>query len=261
MALPARKKSSVNKDAWLNTYADMITLILVFFVLLYSMSSLDKGKYEMLVKAFTTDPDVLEQLMQMELDEAEQNAQQEIQQGQKIEIADVEDLDDLYQYLSQYIEENELQNSVQIEKNDNVVYIRFMSSLFFEPDLAVLKATGVNVLAFVGEALGQVEAIAKFIRIDGHTAEAPAGGSTVNNRDLSTERANVVLKYLEANFIKDPSKLYAVGYGMYRPVAPNDIEANRAKNRRVEILVGKEDPLQDELDQLYEQGNQEPANP
>jgi len=60
-----RKVSKVNKDAWLNTYADMITLILVFFVLLYSMSSIDKEKYEMLVKAFTADPLNLPQLEQL----------------------------------------------------------------------------------------------------------------------------------------------------------------------------------------------------
>ena len=73
----------------------------------------------------------------------------------------------------------------------------------------------------------------------------------MNNRDLSTERANAVLKYLESHYIKDPSKLYAVGYGLHRPVAPNDSEENRAKNRRVEILVGRYDTLQEELVNIY----------
>jgi chemotaxis protein MotB len=49
----------------------------------------------------------------------------------------------------------------------------------------------------------------------------------------------------------NPAKLMAVGYGLYRPIAPNDTEENRAKNRRVEILVAQEDALQDELDKLY----------
>ena len=236
MALPGKKKNKINKDAWLNTYADMITLILVFFILLYSMSSLDKGKYELLVKAFTADRGVLDQIMQQEQEDAEKNPDDESQMGEvdvnldEIDIADVEDLDDLYQYLTNYVEENNLQASVQVEKSDNVVYIRFMSALFFEPDRAVLKPMGIEILSYVGEALARVEMIAKFIRIDGHTAEAAPGGSIISNRDLSTQRANVVLKNLEENFITDPSKLYAVGYGMYRPVAPNDTEENRAKN-------------------------------
>lgn len=104
----------------------------------------------------------------------------------------------------------------------------------------------------MGVALAQVEHIARFIRIDGHTAEASPGNDIVNNRDLATERANAVLKYLEDNYIKDPAKLFAVGYGLHRPVAPNDSEENRAKNRRVEILVGKQDLLQEELEKFYE---------
>ena len=86
---------------------------------------------------------------------------------------------------------------------------------------------------------------------DPYTADAPPGTSQVDDRELSTDRANEVLTYLEENYINDPSKLMAVGYGLYKPVAPNDTEANRAKNRRVEILVAQEDALQDELDKIY----------
>lgn len=251
----ARTKKPVNVDAWLNTYADMITLILVFFILLFSMSSIDQEKYRLLVKAFTADPETLEQLMMEESELDDGNIGIEEIVGEDVELAEIEDLDELYYYLRNYVKQNNLQSSVQIEKSENVVYVRFMSNLFFEPDRAVLKAGGIVILDHVGEALARVERIAKFIRIDGHTAEASPGNDTVNNRDLSTERANEVLKYLEENYISEPGKLYAVGYGLHRPVAPNDSEENRAKNRRVEILVGKRDPLQEELEMIYESGD------
>jgi len=252
-----RKVSKVNKDAWLNTYADMITLILVFFVLLYSMSSIDKEKYEMLVKAFTADPKTLEQLENLENQgnnqgQGQGGAADDVGQGQDGKI---KNLDELYSYLKDYIDSNDLQDSVQIEKGENLVYVRFMSSLFFEADRSVLKPGGTAILDYVGKALGQVEPYIKFIRIDGHTAEAAPGTSQVDDRELSTDRANEVLTYLEMRYIKNPAKLMAVGYGLYRPIAPNDTEENRAKNRRVEILIAQEDALQDELDKIYSLNN------
>ncbi len=248
-----RKVGKVNKDAWLNTYADMITLILVFFVLLYSMSSMDQEKYRMLVKAFTTDPLTLQQLEALENqgNGEGQNNGGESQGPNQDQDGKIENLDELYTYLRNYVNANKLQDSVQIEKGENLVYVRFMSSLFFEADKAVLKPGGTAILDYVGNALGQVEPYIKFIRIDGHTAEAAPGTSKVDNRKLSTDRANEVLTYLEKNYIKNPAKLMAVGYGLYRPIAPNDSEENRAKNRRVEILIAQEDTLQDELDRLY----------
>jgi len=262
MAKKSNKKP-VNIDAWLNTYADMVTLILVFFILLFSMSSIDKEKYKLLVRAFTADPATLEQLMDEAMEEeglpyvpgGSSEAEIEDIEIDDIEVGEIENLDELYRYLRNYVRDNDLEASVQVKKNDNIVYVRFMSNLFFEPNRARLKEGGKVILNEVGIALAQAERIARFIRIDGHTAEASPGNDTVNNRDLSTERANVVLKYLEANYIKEPAKLFAVGYGLHRPIAPNDSEENRAKNRRVEILVGKFDPLQDELDKIYKIDN------
>lgn len=258
MGKRVRKKSSLNKDAWLNTYADMITLVLVFFILLYSMSTIDQEKFTMLVKAFTADPETIEQIRLLESENKLDAGKPDVEQGGVIgdktsqQVAEIQNLDELYEYLQKYVKDNKLEDSVQVEKGKDLVYVRFMSTLFFEADKAVLKNGGMDILAFVGGALGQVESKVKFIRIDGHTAEASRGTSIVDDRVLSTDRANAVLKYLETYYIKDPAKLMAVGYGMYRPISPNDSEINRAKNRRVEILIAKEDNLQDELDKIYD---------
>lgn len=248
--------SKVNKNGWLSTYADMVTLILVFFVLLYSMSSIDQEKYQTLVKAFTSDPKTIEQIERLENQKLNQSKNQGTSAGAigtagQSQNGSIENLDELYKYLKAYVDANNLQNSVQVEKGENIVYIRFMSSLFFEADRSVLKPGGTVILDYVGKALGQVEPYIKFVRIEGHTAEAAPGTSQVDDRKLSTDRANEVLTYLEKRYIKDPAKLMAVGYGLYKPIAPNDTEENRAKNRRVEILVAQEDALQDELDKIY----------
>lgn len=249
-------KNSINKDSWINTYADMITLILVFFILLFSMSSIDQEKYKLLVKAFTADQATLEQFL-LEEKEAEEDSALELNdlEGQELDIDDIEDLDELYIFLKQYVAENDLEASVQVNRTENLVFVKFMSTLFFEPNRAILKPGGREILDMVGRALGKAEPIIRFIRIDGHTAEATVGNDTVNNRDLSTERANEVLKFLEGGYVNDPAKLYAAGFGLHRPVAPNDSEINRSKNRRVEILIGKSDPLQEEIEKLYETNN------
>lgn len=273
----ARKKSgsSVNKDAWLGTYGDMITLILVFFVLLYSMSTIDQQKYRLLVKAFTADKDTLEQLAMEEAMEegeymdpdlttaelgqsgeqnenTEQSQSQSQSQSQAEQIENIESMQDLYEYLQQYVKENQLQDDIQVAKGRDMVYLRFTSTLFFQPNKALLLPGGKDILDDVGPALHMVEPEIKVLRIDGHTAESAPGDNTVNDRDLSTERANEVLKYLEEYYITDRAKLMAVGYGRYRPVASNDTEENRAKNRRVEILVSKVDIIQDELQTIYD---------
>ncbi|MGI6731898.1 MAG: OmpA/MotB family protein [Anaerovoracaceae bacterium] len=247
-----KKKKGLNKDAWLATYADMVTLILVFFVLLYSMSSIDQEKYRLLVKAFTADPETLEQLR---LEESElQDGDIDMVSGMYSEegVAEIEDLEDLFRYLKGYVDEHQLNDSVEVQKGQDAVFVRFMSSLFFYPDRADLRPEGQEVLSAVGDAIEEVEPTVKVIRIDGHTAEADRGVGMVDDRELSTDRANRVLSFLEDNHIKDPSKLMAVGYGMHRPVAPNDSEANRAKNRRVELLIAKNDPIQDQLNRIYQ---------
>lgn len=246
-----RKKNEVNKNAWLNTYADMITLILVFFILLYSVSSLDQSKYQMLVKALTADPETIEKIKLIENEKGADKPKVEMGDLESSQLSGIQDLDDLYQYLKGYVKANNLEEAVQVEKGKDNVFIRFTSTLFFEADRAVLKNGGKEILGHVGEALTRVEPLVSLIRIDGHTAEAAPGTSIVDNRELSTDRANAVLKYLEEGFIKDRAKLLAVGYGMFRPVAPNDSEVNRAKNRRVEILISKNAGMQEEMDEFY----------
>jgi len=231
MGKRSKNKKAVNKDAWLNTYADMITLILVFFILLFSMSTIDAEKYKKLVEIFNPSEVFETTGSATESDGA-------TSPNEDITVEEIVDLEDLYQYLSQYTKENGLDNAVSIEKHEQAVSIKFMSSIFFEPDSARIKAGGQQILGDIGLAFKAVEPTVKSIRIDGHTAQAD---SPVDDRDLSSNRANEVLRVFQNGYISDPSKLLSVGFGQYRPIAPNDTEANRAQNRRVEIIISETD--------------------
>lgn len=224
-----KNKKGINKDAWLNTYADMITLILIFFILLFSMSTLDAAKYKQLVEIFN--PAAV-----YETTGTATESDGSTSPNEDISVEEIVDLEDLYQYLSQYTKENGLDEAVSIEKYEKAVSIKFMSSIFFEPDSSRIKPGGQQVLSDIGQAFKAVEPTIKSIRIDGHTAQAD---SPVDDRDLSSSRANEVLRFLQNGYITDPAKLLSVGFGQYRPIAPNDTEENRAKNRRVEIIISE----------------------
>ncbi|KAF5080038.1 Motility protein B [anaerobic digester metagenome] len=224
-----KNKKGINKDAWLNTYADMITLILIFFILLFSMSTLDAAKYKQLVEIFN--PAAV-----YETTGTATESDGSTSPNEDISVEEIVDLEDLYQYLSQYTKENGLDDAVSIEKYEKAVSIKFMSSIFFEPDSSRIKPGGQQVLSDIGQAFKAVEPTIKSIRIDGHTAQAD---SPVDDRDLSSSRANEVLRFLQNGYITDPAKLLSVGFGQYRPIAPNDTEENRAKNRRVEIIISE----------------------
>lgn len=226
-----KNKKEINKDAWLNTYADMITLILIFFILLFSMSTIDAEKYKKLVEIFNPAAVYETTGTATESDGA-------TSPNEDITVEEIVDLEDLYQYLSQYTKENGLDNAISIEKHEKAVAVKFMSSIFFEPDSARIKAGGQQILGDIGLAFKAVEPNVKSIRIDGHTAQAD---SPVDDRDLSSSRANEVLRVFQNGYISDPSKLLSVGFGQYRPIAPNDTEANRAQNRRVEIIISETD--------------------
>ncbi|WKY48531.1 flagellar motor protein MotB [Eubacteriaceae bacterium ES3] len=240
-----------NKDAWLNTYADMITLILVFFVLLFSMSTIDAAKYELLVEMFN--PTAL-------LDptgEATDEADSATSTTEDVDVEDVVDLEELYQYLSEYVKNKGLEDQIKVSQGENVVGIQFMSSMFFQPDSAVLTTQGRQLMTDIGAAIRDVQDRIRAIRVDGHTAVAD---SPISDRDLSTDRANTVLKFLEAGYVSDPAKLLAVGYGQYHPIASNDTEEGRAQNRRVEIIISEDNDLIQDFQTIVESSGTEETN-
>ena len=121
--------------------------------------------------------------------------------------------------------------------NESIFFIRFSNNLLFDGDSSVLKTNTVTFLNAIGTSFKRHEEDILFIRVNGHTAEVSDEFSVISDRKLSTDRANAVLMYLEDIKLIEPRKLIAMGYGNNYPIATNDDEAGRARNRRVEILV------------------------
>ena len=222
-------------DSWLNTYADMVTLLLTFFAVLLSMSSVDQEKYNAFIKSFSNLPqEVIEEITNPDgnsADVAEELTEAEVE-------AAAQAMSDLYQKLVDYVEKNGMSDTVSINKIDQVIFIKFDSSVFFEPDKYVMRPGGKNTLSFIGDGIKEYEGMINLVAICGHTATVPDNSSSaVSDWMLSGERAAVVAMFFEDEKEVEPQKMLLLGYGKNMPIATNDTEEGRMENRRVEIVI------------------------
>lgn len=238
-----RNQEEGGGDSWLNTYADMVTLLLTFFAVLLSMSTTDEMKFNAFIQSFSSLPhDVIEEII---------NSSNSKEEGDG-EVVISTDMDELYQSLKNYVEENDQGAAVEITKVGEVIYIRFSSFLFFEPDEYVLRQSSIPVLSFIGQGLIDHEEKIRMVNVLGFTATIENGTYWL----LSGERSAVVASFFNYDCGFPDNKLTVIGYGNQYPIAPNDSEENRKKNRRVElVIVGTENEedfdLDDALKDLY----------
>ena len=263
-----KKKSSGGGGAnWMDTYGDMVTLLLCFFVLLYSMSTISEDKWKAIVQSFN--PGALETVTEnsgnlgpiadpMDIQQSDNLAEIDIEQLEEMQ-SEVEDaMQELYETLRSYVEESGMQDTIVVTKGDGYVFISFSDAVFFNGDSAVLREDGKIVLDVVSDALNRAAPYLDEVRIMGHTAQAlPDQPNTiVGDRTLASNRANNAVIYIQERTQENlsPARLIGVGYGQWRPVDENNTEEQRVHNRRVEILITGQDLLNqlgDSIQQYY----------
>lgn len=247
-----RKKKSEPGNNWMDTYGDMVTLLLCFFVLLYSISSVDQAKWIQVIKSFNPDAEEVSQIVT----DPVPNGDEEVPGGIDTD-GDEQMFDELYQKLKESVEKNGLNGQVELFKGDGYTFVTFRDQVFFDGDSSVIKPEGKAVLDQFAQALSSAKDSIQEIQVLGHTTQADVSRqNTVEfDRVLSAERSARVAAYLQEKSMVDPQKLVSVGYGQFRPIAPFDTEENRAKNRRVELLITKSDSVVMSLEQYYEEMN------
>ncbi len=220
-------------DEWMATYADLVTLLLTFFVLLYSMSSIDAEKWERFAKSLRGGEDT-NQVVVNPSEEGEPGLSPPDEGTSDEELS----LDELYEALSEFVEAQGMAGEVQVSKNEVAIYVRFNNSLLFEPNESTLLASSGDVLSFIGDALTATEEMIYLVEIIGHTASVEGGaGSDVSTWDLSTERASTIAKYLDSVTNFPSKKLKSSGHANDFPIASNDTEEGRSQNRRVDLTI------------------------
>ncbi|MDE6960627.1 MAG: OmpA family protein, partial [Lachnospiraceae bacterium] len=234
-----RKKGGGGEDcgSWMDTYGDMVTLLLCFFVMLYSMSSLDQQKWEVFVKSIFPSSGETEQIaINQDISEAEYDVSGNMDFDES--VSDPENPEELYIALMEALSSSGVEG-VSISKEDGYTFLVFENQAFFEGDKSDLTSEAIMILDVLCSVLEQYESSIAQINIMGHTAQAnpDRANNPRTDRILSAMRSAEVAAYIQNKDIIDPSKLVGLSYGQYRSVSENDTSEGRAKNRRVEFVI------------------------
>jgi chemotaxis protein MotB len=225
----ARKRRSEEAKGgapeWVVTYGDMMSLLLTFFVLLQSFSSIQLAEFQKAMGSLKGALGVLK-------------GQPSPSPAYKIPSPDISPQFEggkppELQELKEYIEQQGIEEEVTLRQTEEGIAVTIESPILFDLGRADLKPQFLPLLDRIAEMARK----AKQVVIEGHADDLPINTPQFpSNWELSAARALSVLHYFESRGIR-PQDMVAVGYGEYRPRVPNDSEENRRKNRRVEILV------------------------
>ena len=223
-----------NPPGWLITFNDLITLLMVFFVLLFAMGNINAKKSEKLVSSLQGALGVLR--------EGKKVGVQVVRPIQPTGPATQEDAGDAANKGSEFSEVSrnamdDLANDPEITvvQTPKGLFITLSDGILFQSGVSELRPEGYPVLNKIIQVL-QSNKLA--VRIEGHTDNVSIrSGRFPSNWELSIARAVHVVKYFTDAGNIDPRRFSAVGYGESKPLYPNDSPQNREKNRRVEIIL------------------------
>ncbi len=238
-----KKKSGGGGANWMDTYGDMVTLLLCFFVLLYSMSTISEDNWKAIVQSFNPsaveDPRVTEGAGGPDADNSGESGRMPAEEMQEqVE----QDMQSLLQQIQEFVQQQNLQDAITVSQDGGKIFITFSQSVFFAGDSPVIRQEAYPVLDSVSDMLSSVAESLDEVRVQGHTARAGEGPNrVVNDRKLASDRATNVVIYIQEHSVVPPSCLVSEGFGEWRPVELNDTSENRAKNRRVEMIISGRD--------------------
>lgn len=231
-------------ESWLIPYADILTLLLALFIVLFASSEVDKAKFQSIMDAFKSEltgtkiESEQSGLTIKEQGEKEKAAQEEtVQDTQPSQSAEDIELDNLKKQLEAYVVANGLEAMVSLQETRRGVEIALKDVLLFDSGKAILKESSYPTLdAFVN----LFNTLPNPISIEGHTDDVPIGNAAYpSNWELSSARAVSVLHYFSSKNIPN-ERMQFTGFGEFQPIYPNDSAEHRQENRRVNIVVLRE---------------------
>jgi chemotaxis protein MotB len=258
----------INTGAWLNTYADLMNNLLVFFMLLYVMSVIDLQKFKKLSTSFVdtflgttqesqvvTPPgsNVSNELVVMPTDtssspETSPTASPEFTPTASPaatidpDLVSEQQYDALFDRINILLEEKGYADQVSVEKKIDIIYLRFREGVFFYADSPELKPEAYPIIDTISNIIMESYDLIAGIDISGHTAKVrndPPSKTNLFSWELSTDRALTVLKYLVQQCDMPQEKLSVTGYSCNQLYVEGDEEEFLAQNRRVELRLSR----------------------
>jgi chemotaxis protein MotB len=234
-------------ESWLIPYADILTLLLALFIVLFASSEIDKTKFEAIMESFQSELTgtkiestnaglSVSQKGELEKEVVDPPAPAKDPAPITDEVEDIE-LDNLKEQLEKYIVANNLEAVVTLQDTRRGVEIALKDVLLFDSGKAVLKESSFKTLDAI---VKLINTLPNPISIEGHTDNVPIGNAAYSsNWELSSARAVSVLHYFASRSIAE-NRMQFTGHGEFQPLYPNDTAENRQANRRVNIVILRE---------------------
>jgi len=215
-----------NQDRWLLTYADLITLLLAFFIVMYSMSRVDAKKFGAISSALSG------VLKGADLSKRDRELSGKLNTGGPLKTGE---LRLMHRQLQQKVGESGMSALVSSEVTDRGLVISVKDAALFDEGKADLNPGALAVLSVIGR---EISNVTNHVRVEGHTDPRPINTPRFpSNWELSTTRATSVLRFLLDSTGCAPQRISALGFGEYRPIVANDSPEHMAHNRRVDIVL------------------------
>lgn len=239
MARKKRQEQPKEGEAWLATYADLVTLLLCFFVLLFAFSNLDAQKFKAFITSFQGGSGVMpggDKLDNLPTLSGDSDKEVDTDREQ-------EDLSTIKELIDDYSEEKGIESEIETIIEERGLLIRSLDNVFFDSGQTEVKSDAREMLDFIGEVIKKEEFSERQMKIEGHTDSDPI--TNISNKyptdwtnwELSAIRATNVLRYLVNSQGIEGNRVSTSGYGDTRPLVQNDTPQNKAINRRVDIII------------------------
>lgn len=250
--------------AWMATFGDLMNLLLCFFVLLFSMSSIDEQKFQAIAESFNQTFSIfnagatsigegilisngVSQLNELDeyinstgktadSDETSEELNEFDKMAEALEQEQLKASEELAEKIAEAVEENELSGEIDMDFNSQYVQLTLKGAILFDSGYAEIKQEAYPILDKVGIILEKYAG--STIEIEGHTDNVPISNDRYeNNNVLSMYRALSVADYIRNITDLEPGLLKSSGRGEYVPIADNSTPEGRARNRRVEVKI------------------------
>lgn len=257
----SRKKEQAPEGApeWMTTYSDLVTLLLTFFILLFSMATVDKDRFSKIAESLSNSvvnlksgDSILEKdgnsVLSLDFSSLKDSNEAQKEKEKYLEAAEemvvkadqqIKDkkIDEAKNRIRDTINEKGISDKTQVIEEKDFLMIRLDSEVFFDSGSADIKTDGIKVLSAIAATLRGIE---NEIMISGHTDNVPMSNKQFkSNWELSTARATNAVKYLVEVEKLNPVQFTATGNGEYHPIGDNKTSQGRQMNRRIELKIIK----------------------